>query len=103
MPADVENVVVMRSTRLGCTFKKVGGAHGILEIYWGAYVSTDDEILRSGNLLDVKSDADRAGAHRSTPAQGLDHGHLPAAPADALARAPLRASRVQGDGGLGGQ
>jgi precorrin-6A synthase len=55
MPDGVENVVVMLDA--GCTFKQV--AEPGTEIYWGAYVSTDDEILRSGHLLDVMDEIER--------------------------------------------
>jgi precorrin-6A synthase len=55
MPPDVENVVVMLDA--GCTFKKV--AEPGMEIYWGAYVATDDEILRSGDVLDVMDEIEQ--------------------------------------------
>jgi precorrin-6A synthase len=44
--AEAQNVVVMLDGR--CAFEEV--ADGDLEIYWGAYVGTDDEILISGRL-----------------------------------------------------
>ena len=49
LPDDAENVVVMLDA--GTTFKHV--ATSDLDIYWGAYVGTEDEILRSGPVLDV--------------------------------------------------
>jgi precorrin-6A synthase len=55
MPAGVENVVVMLDA--GCAFKQV--AEPGTEIYWGAYVSTDDEILRSGKVLDVMDEIEQ--------------------------------------------
>ncbi len=55
MLTGVENVVVMLDAN--CTFKQV--AEPETEIYWGAYVSTDDEILRSGNLLDVMDEIEQ--------------------------------------------
>jgi precorrin-6A synthase len=55
MPPDVENVVVMLDA--GCTFKKV--AEPGTEIYWGANVSTDDEILRSGPVLEVMDEIEQ--------------------------------------------
>lgn len=58
LPADAENVVVMLDG--GCTFKQV--AEPGIEIYWGAYVSTDDEILRSGDLPDVMDEIEQVRA-----------------------------------------
>jgi precorrin-6A synthase len=58
MPAGVENIVVMLDA--GCSFKNV--AEPGTEIYWGAYVSTDDEILRSGNVLDVMDEIEQVRA-----------------------------------------
>jgi len=55
LPVDAENVVVMLDA--GCAFKKV--AEPGLEIFWGAYVATDDEILRSGNVLDVMDEIEQ--------------------------------------------
>jgi precorrin-6A synthase len=58
LPADAENVVVMLDA--GCTFKEV--AEPGLEIYWGAYVSAEDEILRSGDVLEVQDEIERVRA-----------------------------------------
>lgn len=58
MPAGVENVVVMLDA--GCTFKQV--AEPGTEIYWGAYVGMDDEILRSGEVLDVMDEIEQVRA-----------------------------------------
>ena len=58
MPAGVENIIVMLDA--GCSFKNV--AEPGTEIYWGAYVSTDDEILRSGNVLDVMDEIEQVRA-----------------------------------------
>ena len=55
LPAGVENVVVMLDA--GCTFKQV--AEPGLEIFWGAYVSTADEILCSGEVHDVQDEIER--------------------------------------------
>jgi precorrin-6A synthase len=49
LPDGVENVVVMLNA--DCSFKKV--ADHDVDIYWGAYVGTDDEILISGVLPEV--------------------------------------------------
>jgi precorrin-6A synthase len=55
---EVENVVVMLDA--DCSFKKV--ADDQLDIYWGAYVGTDDEILVSGALPDVMDEIERVRA-----------------------------------------
>jgi precorrin-6A synthase len=55
MPEGAENVVVMLDA--GCTFKQV--AEPGLEIYWGAYLGTEDEILRSGQVLDVMDEIEQ--------------------------------------------
>ena len=49
MPADVDDVVVMLDAR--ATFATIP-AEGI-DIYWGAYLGTEDELLRSGPLAEV--------------------------------------------------
>ncbi|WP_370695417.1 precorrin-6A synthase (deacetylating) [Patulibacter sp.] len=49
MPADVDDVVVMLDAR--ATFAAIP-AEGI-DIYWGAYLGTEDELLRSGPLAEV--------------------------------------------------
>ena len=54
-PEEVENVVVMLDA--DCTFKDV--ASDEIEIYWGAYVGTDDEILISGVLPEVMDEIER--------------------------------------------
>jgi precorrin-6A synthase len=46
LPAGMDNVVVMLDGQ--CAFRYV--ADEGIDIYWGAYVGTDDEILVSGNL-----------------------------------------------------
>ncbi len=46
LPAGMDNVVVMLDGQ--CAFRHV--ADEGIDIYWGAYVGTDDEILVSGNL-----------------------------------------------------
>jgi precorrin-6A synthase len=57
-PEDVENVVVMLDA--DCAFRNV--ADDRLEIYWGAYVGTDDEILISGPLPEVMDEIVRVRA-----------------------------------------
>lgn len=48
-PEDLDDVVVMLDGDL--SFKKVAADR--IEIYWGAYIGTEDEILVSGSLRDV--------------------------------------------------
>lgn len=55
LPDGAENVVVMLDA--GCTFKQV--AEPGLEIYWGAYVGTEDEILRSGEVVEVMDEIEQ--------------------------------------------
>jgi precorrin-6A synthase len=52
LAGQADDVVVMLDS--GCAFTKVD--HEGLDIYWGAYVGTDDEILISGRLEDVAGD-----------------------------------------------
>jgi precorrin-6A synthase len=47
-PANADDVVVMLDS--GCAFTEVDGD---LEIYWGAYIGSEDEILISGRVADV--------------------------------------------------
>ena len=51
-----------------------------VDIYWGAYLGTPDEMLVAGDAR-RGGRRDRARARRGARAQGLDHGHLPAPPA----------------------
>ena len=46
-PAGVDDVVIMLDARQTFT------AHPEADIYWGAYVGTGDELLRSGRVADV--------------------------------------------------
>ncbi|AKM29699.1 precorrin-6A synthase (deacetylating) [Pandoraea faecigallinarum] len=54
-PAGVDTVVVMLDAKH--TYKRL--AHEALEIFWGAYVGTPDEILISGPLRDVMDEIER--------------------------------------------
>jgi precorrin-6A synthase len=54
-PEDVENVVVMLDADLA--FKGISGDE--VDIYWGAYVGTEDEILISGPLHEVMDEIER--------------------------------------------
>jgi precorrin-6A synthase len=54
-PNNVDNVVVMLDGDQA--FKRVGAAD--LDIYWGAYLGTEDEILVAGKLSEVMGDIER--------------------------------------------
>jgi precorrin-6A synthase len=54
-PDDLDSVVVMLDAALAC----VDFADEELYIYWGAYLGTPDEVLRSGRLVDVAADLAR--------------------------------------------
>ncbi|WP_425053350.1 precorrin-6A synthase (deacetylating) [Psychromarinibacter sp. S121] len=54
MPDTGGNVVVMLDTQAG-----LRALDGDIEIHWGAYVGTEDEILISGKLRDVCDDIER--------------------------------------------
>lgn len=54
-PEDCDDVVVMLDA--DCTFKEV--AAGDVDIYWGAYIGTEDERLVAGNLEDVMGEIER--------------------------------------------
>lgn len=58
MPADVDDVVVMLDGKQ--TFTRIDPAG--LEIYWGAYLGTPDEILISGALAKVRDEIVRVRA-----------------------------------------
>ena len=40
-----------------CSFKAIGDSD--IDIYWGAYVGTEDEILVAGNLHKLMDDIER--------------------------------------------
>jgi precorrin-6A synthase len=46
LPDDSDDVVVMLDAE--CSFKNISDPE--IDIYWGAYIGTEDEILVSGNL-----------------------------------------------------
>jgi len=52
---DADDVVVMLDA--DCSFRHI--ADGDTEIFWGAYLGTDDEILVSGKLRDVADQIER--------------------------------------------
>ncbi len=55
LPDDVDDVVVMLDA--DCSFKAIDDAD--LDIYWGAYVGTADEILAAGHLRELTHDIQR--------------------------------------------
>ncbi len=55
LPNDIDDVIVMLDA--DCSFKALGDSG--FDIYWGAYVGTDDEILVAGNLRERKGDIER--------------------------------------------
>jgi precorrin-6A synthase len=57
-PDDADDVVVMLDG--DCAFKTIKEA--AMDIYWGAYLGTEDEILISGNLRDRAEDIERVRA-----------------------------------------
>jgi precorrin-6A synthase len=54
-PSDADNVVVMLDGK--CSFRSIEAED--VEIYWGAYLGTEDEILISGKLRDVMEEIER--------------------------------------------
>ena len=56
-PADADDVVVMLDA--DCAFRRVDPE---AEIYWGAYLGTDDEILIAGRLAEVADEIVRVRA-----------------------------------------
>ncbi|MCC7369582.1 MAG: precorrin-6A synthase (deacetylating) [Chloroflexi bacterium] len=67
LPAEAENVVVMLDG--GCAFQTLAESHPDLEIVWGAYVGTPDEILVRGPLREVAATIERVRAE-ARAAQG---------------------------------
>ncbi len=55
LPANIDDVVVMLDAE--CSFKTVSDPE--VDIYWGAYIGTEDEILVSGNLKGRMHDIER--------------------------------------------
>jgi precorrin-6A synthase len=62
LPGNADDVVVMLDA--GCAFTEIDGDD--LDIYWGAYVGSKDEILISGRVAEVGHQiaAARAAARR---------------------------------------
>ncbi len=55
LPNNIDDVIVMLDGE--CSFKHLGDAE--IDIYWGAYVGTADEILVSGDVRAVTPDIER--------------------------------------------
>jgi precorrin-6A synthase len=55
LPDDSDDVVVMLDAE--CSFKNISDPE--IDIYWGAYIGTEDEILVSGNLKGRMHDIER--------------------------------------------
>jgi precorrin-6A synthase len=55
LPNNIDDVVVMLDA--DCSFKAIDNSD--IEIYWGAYIGTDDEILAAGSLRELKQDIER--------------------------------------------
>ena len=55
LPANFDNVAVLLDGE--CSFKNVDDDD--IEIYWGAYIGTEDEILMSGNLRELMHEIER--------------------------------------------
>jgi precorrin-6A synthase len=55
LPNDLDDVVVMLDA--DCSFKAIVDPN--IDIYWGAYIGTEDEILMSGNLRDLTHDIEQ--------------------------------------------
>jgi precorrin-6A synthase len=54
-PNDIDDVIVMLDG--DCSFKHIDD--GDVDIYWGAYVGTEDEILVAGHLRELTRDIER--------------------------------------------
>jgi precorrin-6A synthase len=55
LPNNIDDVIVMLDA--DCSFKHLGDSE--IDIYWGAYVGTEDEILVAGNLRERMQDIER--------------------------------------------
>ena len=55
LPDDIDDVVVMLDA--DCSFRNINDP--AIDIYWGAYIGTEDEILVAGNLKGLVHDIER--------------------------------------------
>jgi len=62
LPNNADDVIVMLDA--DCSFKAVGDSE--IDIYWGAYIGTEDEILMRGNLRELAGDIERVRAEAKT-------------------------------------
>jgi precorrin-6A synthase len=58
LPNNADDVIVMLDA--DCSFKAIGDSD--VDIYWGAYIGTEDEILMAGNLRELMDDIERVRA-----------------------------------------
>jgi precorrin-6A synthase len=58
LPNNADDVIVMLDA--DCSFKAIGDSD--IDIYWGAYIGTEDEILMKGNLRALMDDIERVRA-----------------------------------------
>jgi precorrin-6A synthase len=58
LPDGIDDAIVMLDA--DCSFKAMDGAD--VDIYWGAYIGTEDEILMSGDLREQMGDIERVRA-----------------------------------------
>lgn len=56
-PAEADDVVVMLDA--DCSFRQLAGGEGEFDIYWGAYVGTEQELLVAGELSAVAGEIER--------------------------------------------
>jgi precorrin-6A synthase len=62
LPNNLDDVVVMLDA--DCSFNTIDGSD--IDIYWGAYIGTEDEILVAGNLKELTQDIERMRADART-------------------------------------
>ena len=55
LPNNIDDVIVMLDA--DCSFKVIDNSD--FDIYWGAYIGTEDEILMAGNLRELMQDIER--------------------------------------------
>lgn len=55
LPNNIDDVIVMLDA--DCSFKMIDDPD--IDIYWGAYIGTEDEILVAGNLRELMHDIER--------------------------------------------
>ena len=58
LPDTIDDVIVMLDA--DCSFKAIDDSN--IDIFWGAYLGTEDEILMAGNLRERMSDIEKTRA-----------------------------------------